>query len=36
MIVLLDRGFDDAALIGYLAGTSAHLLVRLKVTADCR
>jgi transposase IS4-like protein/DDE family transposase len=30
MIVLLDRGFDNAALIGQLAGTQAHLLVRLK------
>jgi len=30
MIVLLDRGFDDAALIGRLAATDAHLLVRLK------
>jgi Insertion element 4 transposase N-terminal/Transposase DDE domain len=30
MIVLLDRGFDDAALIAHLAATKAHLLVRLK------
>jgi Transposase DDE domain len=30
MIVLLDRGFDDAALIGELAATGADLLVRLK------
>jgi Insertion element 4 transposase N-terminal/Transposase DDE domain len=30
MIVLLDRGFDDAALISELAATKAHLLVRLK------
>jgi hypothetical protein len=30
MIVLLDRNFDAAALIGQLAGTGAHLLVRLK------
>ena len=30
MIVLLDRGFDDAALIGQLAATGADLLVRLK------
>ncbi len=30
MIVLLDRGFDDAALIGHLAATQAQLLVRLK------
>jgi hypothetical protein len=30
MIVLLDRGFDDATLIGQLAATEAHLLVRLK------
>jgi hypothetical protein len=30
MIVLLDRGFDDAALIGQLAATEAHLLVRLQ------
>jgi hypothetical protein len=30
MIVLLDRGFDDAALIGHLAATDAHLLVRIK------
>jgi len=28
MIVLLDRGFDDARLIGHLAATGAHLLVR--------
>lgn len=30
MIVLLDRGFDDATLIGDLAATKAHLLIRLK------
>jgi len=30
MIVLLDRNFDDATLIGQLAATQAHLLVRLK------
>ena len=30
MIVLLDRNFDAAALIGELAATQAHLLVRLK------
>jgi hypothetical protein len=30
MIVLLDRGFDDAKLLEALAGTKAHLLVRLK------
>jgi hypothetical protein len=30
MMVLLDRGFDDAALIADLAATKAHLLVRLK------
>ncbi len=30
MIVLLDRNFDDAALIADLAATKAHLLVRLK------
>ena len=30
MIVLLDRGFDDAVLIAALATTQAHLLVRLK------
>lgn len=30
MIVLLDRNFDDAALIAALAATEAHLLVRLK------
>jgi len=30
MIVLLDRNFDAAALIGQLAATEAHLLVRLK------
>jgi hypothetical protein len=30
MIVLLDRGFDDAKLLEVLAGTKAHLLVRLK------
>ena len=30
MIVLLDRNFDAAALIGQLAATKAHLLVRLK------
>jgi hypothetical protein len=30
MIVLLDRGFDDTALIEQLAGTGAHLLVRLQ------
>jgi hypothetical protein len=30
MIVLLDRNFDDAALIGQLAATQADLLVRLK------
>jgi Insertion element 4 transposase N-terminal/Transposase DDE domain len=30
MIVLLDRGFDDAGLIGHLAGTGAHLLLRVK------
>jgi hypothetical protein len=30
MIVLLDRNFDDAALIGDLAATGADLLVRLK------
>jgi hypothetical protein len=30
MIVLLDRNFDAAALIGQLAATGAHLLVRLK------
>jgi hypothetical protein len=29
MIVLLDRGFDDAKLIAHLAATQAHLLVRL-------
>lgn len=30
MIVLLDRGFDDATLIAHLTATEAHLLVRLK------
>jgi hypothetical protein len=30
MIVLADRNFDAAALIGQLAATEAHLLVRLK------
>jgi hypothetical protein len=30
MIVLLDRNFDAAALLGQLAATKAHLLVRLK------
>ena len=30
MIVLLDRNFDAAELIGQLAATKAHLLVRLK------
>ena len=30
MIVLLDRNFDTAALIGQLAATGADLLVRLK------
>jgi Transposase DDE domain len=30
MLVLLDRNFDVAALIGQLAATKAHLLVRLK------
>jgi hypothetical protein len=30
MIVLLDRNFDTASLIGKLAATEAHLLVRLK------
>jgi Insertion element 4 transposase N-terminal/Transposase DDE domain len=30
MIVLLDRGFDDAALIAALAATDADLLVRIK------
>jgi len=30
MIVLLDRGFDDGSLLGHLAATGAHLLVRLK------
>jgi hypothetical protein len=30
MLVLLDRNFDDAALIADLAATKAHLLVRLK------
>jgi transposase IS4-like protein/DDE family transposase len=30
MIVLLDRNFDAAALIGQLAATKAHLLARLK------
>jgi hypothetical protein len=30
MIVLLDRGFDDAKLLEALAATDAHLLVRLK------
>jgi hypothetical protein len=30
MIVLLDRGFDDTALIEQLAATGAHLLVRLQ------
>lgn len=30
MLVLLDRNFDAAALIGTLATTNAHLLVRLK------
>jgi len=30
MLVLLDRNFDTAALIGQLAATKAHLLVRLK------
>lgn len=30
MIVLADRNFDDAGLIAKLAGTGAHLLVRLK------
>lgn len=30
MIVLLDRNFDSAVLIGQLAATDAHLLVRLK------
>jgi hypothetical protein len=30
MIVLLDRNFDAATLIGQLAATGAHLLVRLK------
>ncbi len=30
MIVLLDRGFDDAKLIAHLAATQAHLLVRLQ------
>lgn len=30
MLVLLDRNFDAAALIGQLAATDAHLLVRLK------
>jgi hypothetical protein len=30
MIVLLDRGFDDAKLIAHLAATGAHLLVRLQ------
>jgi Insertion element 4 transposase N-terminal/Transposase DDE domain len=30
MLVLLDRGFDDAALIAHLAATQADLLVRLK------
>jgi hypothetical protein len=30
MLVLLDRNFDTAALIGQLAATEAHLLVRLK------
>ena len=30
MIVLLDRGFDDAKLLQDLAATKAHLLVRLK------
>jgi Insertion element 4 transposase N-terminal/Transposase DDE domain len=32
MIVLLDRGFDDAKLIAHLAATKAHLLVRLTAT----
>jgi hypothetical protein len=30
MLVLMDRNFDAAALIGQLAATGAHLLVRLK------
>jgi hypothetical protein len=30
MLVLLDRNFDAAALLGQLAATQAHLLVRLK------
>jgi hypothetical protein len=30
MLVLLDRNFDAAALLGQLAATGAHLLVRLK------
>ena len=30
MIVLLDRNFDDSKLIGQIAATEAHLLVRLK------
>jgi hypothetical protein len=30
MIVLLDRGFDDAKLLEVLGGTKAYLLVRLK------
>ena len=30
MIVLLDRNFDVAALIGELAATGADLLVRIK------
>jgi hypothetical protein len=30
MLVLLDRNFDAAALIGQLAATKAHLLVRLR------
>lgn len=32
MIVLLDRGFDDAKLIAHLAATQAHLLVRVTGT----
>ena len=30
MVVLLDRNFDDAALIAHLTATKAHLLIRLK------
>jgi Transposase DDE domain len=36
MIVLLDRNFGAAALIGELAATEADLLVRLKAIASCQ